>query len=82
MNMINISFSHSHESISRRARELWLRLGQPDDQDLAIWLQAERELHALARDALRIIDQEQLQEAFDSFDPVAGRRSPTALDLT
>lgn len=82
MNMIHISVPHSHETVSRRAREIWLRLGEPAGQDLTIWLQAERELDRAAYDALLTIDQEQLQEAFDSFDPLAGRRGPTALDLT
>lgn len=82
MNMIHISVRHSHESISRRAREIWLRLGEPANQDLAIWLQAENELDRVAYDGLLTINQEQLQEAFDSFDPLAGRRGPTALDLT
>ena len=82
MHIINISVRHSHETISRRAREIWLRLGEPSGQDLAIWLQAERELHRAADDGIPTINQEQLQEALDSFDALAGRRGPTALDLT
>lgn len=33
-----------HHSISERARQLWEQQGRPVDRDLAIWLQAEREL--------------------------------------
>ena len=35
-----------HETIARRARELWDARGQPSDQDEAIWLEAEHQLHA------------------------------------
>ena len=78
MNVIRISLSHPHETIVQRAREIWLQLGQPDGQDLAIWLEAERELS----ERRRAVDQELLQETFDSFDYMTGRRGPTSLDLT
>lgn len=82
MNLIRISISHSHDSISRRAKELWLQSGEPDGQDLAIWLQAERELNGRPIDPLHTIDQEQLQECLDSFGYQTRSRGPTALDLT
>ena len=34
----------SHEDIARRAKELWNDYGQPQKQDEAIWLEAERQL--------------------------------------
>jgi hypothetical protein len=34
----------SQEEIAVRAREIWLSRGSPCDQDVAIWLEAERQL--------------------------------------
>ena len=34
----------SHEEIAERAREIWEARGQPDGQDLDIWLAAEGQL--------------------------------------
>ena len=82
MNTNQISLSPSHESVSRRAREIWLQLGSPDGQDLAIWLQAERELNGLPFEPQRSIDQEQLEKIFEAFDYLNRSRGPTALDLT
>jgi|GEM_PF-3413515 Protein of unknown function (DUF2934). len=36
-----------HDLISRRAREIWHELGRPQNQDLAIWLEAEAEVRAM-----------------------------------
>jgi len=36
----------SHEQISRRAYEIFIERGQPAGQDLAHWLEAERQLRA------------------------------------
>jgi hypothetical protein len=38
------SRSAIHEAIAIRAYELWASSGKPEDQDDAIWLEAEREL--------------------------------------
>jgi hypothetical protein len=37
----------SHESISRRAHQIWEEAGHPDGCETDHWLQAERDLHAL-----------------------------------
>jgi Protein of unknown function (DUF2934) len=42
---MNPTSSVSHESISRRAHQLWEAAGRPDNCETADWLQAERELH-------------------------------------
>jgi hypothetical protein len=34
----------SHEQIARRAYEIFIERGQPENQDLAHWLEAERQL--------------------------------------
>ncbi len=36
----------SHEQIARRAYEIFIERGQPENQDLAHWLEAERQLRA------------------------------------
>jgi hypothetical protein len=36
----------THESISRRAHQIWEETRRPDGMETAHWLQAERELHA------------------------------------
>jgi len=82
MNTNRISLSPSHESVSRRAREIWLQLGSPDGRDLAIWLQAERELNGLPSDPELCIDREQLEVILEAFDYLNRSRGPTALDLT
>ena len=82
MNTTQISPSPSHESVARRAREIWLRLGSPDGQDLAIWLQAERELRGATLDSQFSIDREQLEAILEAFDYLNRSRGPTALDLT
>lgn len=33
-----------HDDIARRAQELWEQYGRPQDRDLEIWLEAERQL--------------------------------------
>lgn len=35
-----------HDEIAQRARDLWSQYGQPADRDLAIWLEAEQQLHS------------------------------------
>lgn len=48
---------HSHEDIAQCAHDLWSERGQPENQDEAIWLEAERELIAgrkNAPDSLRL----------------------------
>ena len=47
---MNITDSIGHEAIARRAHQLWEEAGQPDGQDAAHWLQAERELHSQRRE--------------------------------
>lgn len=40
--------SPSHDTITQQARELWEQRGRPQGQDVAIWLEAERQLQARA----------------------------------
>lgn len=42
-----------HALIARRAEEIWRGLGCPAGQDLAIWLEAEAEIHATRAHAFR-----------------------------
>ena len=42
-----------HDQIARRAHEIWRELGCPQNQDLAIWLEAEAEVHATAQKTFR-----------------------------
>jgi len=42
-----------HDRIARRAHELWHELGCPQNQDLAIWLEAEAEVHAIEQKTFR-----------------------------
>jgi hypothetical protein len=42
-----------HDRIARRAQEIWRELGCPQNQDLAIWLEAEAEVHAVAQKTFR-----------------------------
>ncbi len=79
MNTVHTTFSPSHEAISLRAREIWLHLGSPNGQDLAIWLQAEDELVNLAQDSRHSIDLDQLQECLDYFGYLNRHRGPTSL---
>lgn len=43
---MNSTSSVSHESIARRAHQIWEETGQQDGSETAHWLQAERELQA------------------------------------
>jgi hypothetical protein len=43
---MNESSSVNHENIARRAHQIWEAAGRPDSDELAHWLQAERELRA------------------------------------
>ncbi len=38
--------SPSHAAISQQASEIWEQRGRPQGQDVAIWLEAERQLQA------------------------------------
>lgn len=42
-----------HELIARRAEQLWHELGRPENQDLAIWLEAEAEVRAMRERSFR-----------------------------
>ncbi len=42
-----------HDMIAGRAREIWTELGQPEGQDLEIWLEAEAEIQATLHHTLR-----------------------------
>ena len=42
-----------HELVARRAQEIWCQLGCPQHQDLAIWLEAEAEIHAMREKSFR-----------------------------
>jgi len=44
---MNSSSPISHESISRRAYQIWEEAGHPHGSHTDHWLQAERDLHAL-----------------------------------
>jgi hypothetical protein len=39
----------THEQIARRAYEIFIERGQPENQDLAHWLEAERQLRAASQ---------------------------------
>lgn len=66
----------SHQSISDRAHAIWRKRGRPSGDDLAIWLQAERQLGTNDRKPARSI-RERLR---DGYSPVLGRsRSATSL---
>jgi len=43
------STTPSHEQIARRAYEIFIERGQPAGQDLAHWLEAERQLRAMGQ---------------------------------
>lgn len=45
--------TRTHELIARRAQELWRELGCPENQDLAIWLEAEAEIRAMRERSFR-----------------------------
>lgn len=82
-----------NSAISDRARELWLRRGSPTGEDVAIWLEAEREILAKysgtgtstspqpgvkLKDKLTASDiNDELQQFGD-----ADHRSATSVDLT
>ena len=42
-----------HDRIAHRAHEIWCELGRPQNQDLAIWLEAEAEVHATEQKTFR-----------------------------
>ena len=42
-----------HDRIALRAQQIWRELGCPQNQDLAIWLEAEAEVHAIDQKTLR-----------------------------
>lgn len=44
--MSDSNYTPTHEQIARRAYEIFIERGQPDGQDLAHWLEAERQLRA------------------------------------
>jgi hypothetical protein len=44
--MTDSSSTPTHEQIARRAYEIFIERGQPAGQDLAHWLEAERQLRA------------------------------------
>jgi hypothetical protein len=44
--MTDSSSTPTHEQISRRAYEIFIERGQPANQDLAHWLEAEKQLRA------------------------------------
>jgi hypothetical protein len=86
-----------HDAISERARRIWHDRGQPQGDDVEIWLQAERELlndglippappprfdHLrTGRAAADDIDERQLEDRLDDFG-TEGPRSATTIDPT
>lgn len=44
--MSDSNYTPTHEQIARRAYEIFIERGQPAGQDLAHWLEAERQLQA------------------------------------
>lgn len=61
-----------HEEIARRAEQVWRSRGSPQGQDEAIWLEAEKQLHAEAapppymKDAAKPPAQTKSSDASDS----------------
>jgi hypothetical protein len=47
--MTDSSSAPSHEQISQRAYEIFIERGRPEGQDLAHWLEAERQLRAAGK---------------------------------
>lgn len=90
-------FPELRAAIAQRAREIWLSRGTPENQDLDIWLEAEREVTAryrtIERDALIARSKRARSGAADEIDEVElhdrlndfgdpGRRSPTSVEPT
>ncbi len=67
--------AHAHGAISDRARAIWHQRGRPDESDLAIWLEAEKQVFGLSDQPQRSI-QDQLRE---SYPPIERHRSATSL---
>jgi hypothetical protein len=59
-----------HEEIAARARELWERYGRPPGRDVAIWLEAERQLLGADPDIVQLpggaVSARRLRDAFRS----------------
>ena len=49
-NVVRLTLTPSHDEIAQRAYELYEERGRVHGRDWEDWLQAERELHQLARD--------------------------------
>ena len=45
--------ARTHALVARRAEEIWRELGCPQNQDLAIWLEAEAEIRAIRERSFR-----------------------------
>jgi len=96
MNSTNM-FPELRAAIAQRAREIWLSRGMPENQDLDIWLEAEREIvtrydtiertqnaSATPRKgtvAADEIDETELSERLGDFGD-PGRRSATSVEPT
>lgn len=63
--------SPTHEAIALRAQEIWNARGNPHGADDAIWLEAERQLAAEARE----LSADFADEAHTSFDPFGRSRT-------
>jgi len=88
----------SQDAIARRARQLWDERGRPGDQDVEIWLEAERQLLTEAAPTPPLVSakparQRRRQEAADEIKPAEvnerlddfgepPRRSATSVNLT
>ena len=55
--MTNSNSTPTHEQIARRAYEIFVERGQPAGQDLAHWLEAERQLRAAGKQQARAFEQ-------------------------
>lgn len=51
--MSDSNYTPTHEQIARRAYEIFVERGQPAGQDLAHWLEAERQLRAAGQQQSR-----------------------------
>jgi Protein of unknown function (DUF2934) len=61
----------SHESISRRAHQIWEESGRPDGNETANWLQAESELRAQQGKTGDVVS-----ERGKSVEPPAAKHTP------
>ncbi|MDB6169346.1 MAG: hypothetical protein JWM88_2210 [Verrucomicrobia bacterium] len=78
-----MNISHlSHESISRRAQELWQQRGTPDGQDVSIWLDAEQEIRRRVDRPTGSIDYDRIKRRLDAFGNNTSSRSPTSITFT